>query len=156
MCGNEPVTRRGSKKAASRSLSVIGSNFNILTDREGWSGDGVETCHRGSRGHLSRFPCVPGAGPISTGLTLNNDRSDERRSRSRPVDTAGSLFLELGCVSKVVMDTEGMFEVEIYGRVRRAVRVKSKSQRAVAREFGLSRDTVRKMLQYAVPPDYRR
>jgi transposase len=46
--------------------------------------------------------------------------------------------------------------VEIYGRIRRAVRVEGKSQRAVAREFGLSRDTVRKMLQYAVPPGYQR
>jgi transposase len=46
--------------------------------------------------------------------------------------------------------------VEIYGRVRRAVRVEGKSQRAVAREFGLSRETVRKMLQYAVPPGYQR
>jgi transposase len=46
--------------------------------------------------------------------------------------------------------------VEIYGRVRRAVRVEGRSQRAVAREFGLSRDTVRKMLQYAVPPGYQR
>lgn len=46
--------------------------------------------------------------------------------------------------------------MEIYGRVRRAVRVEGKSQRAVAREFGLSRDTVRKMLEYAVPPGYRR
>ena len=27
---------------------------------------------------------------------------------------------------------------------------------AVAREFGLSRETVRKMLQYAVPPGYQR
>jgi transposase len=49
-----------------------------------------------------------------------------------------------------------MFSVEIYGRVRRAVRVEGKSQRAVAREFGLSRETVRKMLQYAVPPGYQR
>ena len=49
-----------------------------------------------------------------------------------------------------------MFEVEIYGRVRRAVRVEGKSQRAVAREFGLSGDTVRKMPQYAVPPGYQR
>ena len=49
-----------------------------------------------------------------------------------------------------------MFEVEIYGRVRRVVRVEGKSQRAVARELGLSRDTVRKMLQYAVPPGYQR
>ena len=49
-----------------------------------------------------------------------------------------------------------MFEVEVYGRVRRAVRVEGMSQRAVAREFGLSRETVRKMLEFAVPPGYRR
>ncbi len=49
-----------------------------------------------------------------------------------------------------------MFEVEIYGRVRRAVRVEGMSQRAVAKQFGLSRDTVRKMLEYAVPPGYQR
>src|SRR5216684_2374683 len=30
------------------------------------------------------------------------------------------------------------------------------SERQVAREFGLARETVRKMLQYAVPPGYRR
>ena len=46
--------------------------------------------------------------------------------------------------------------MEIYGRVRRAVRVEGKSQRAVAREFGLSRETVRKMLQFAAPPGYQR
>ena len=46
--------------------------------------------------------------------------------------------------------------MEIYGRVRRAVRVEGRSQRAVAREFGISRETVRKMLQYAVPPGYQR
>ena len=46
--------------------------------------------------------------------------------------------------------------MEIYGRVRRAVRVEGKSQRSVAREFGLSRATVRKMLQYAVPPGSKR
>ena len=46
--------------------------------------------------------------------------------------------------------------MEIYGRVRRAVRVEGRNQRAVARDFGLSRETVRKMLQYAVPPGYQR
>ena len=46
--------------------------------------------------------------------------------------------------------------MEIYGRVRRAVLVEGRSQRAVAREFGLSRVTVQKMLRYAVPPGYQR
>src|ERR1700690_3083274 len=49
-----------------------------------------------------------------------------------------------------------MFQVEIYGRVRRAVRVEGRSQRAVAKDFGLSRETVGKMLQYAAPPGYQR
>lgn len=48
-------------------------------------------------------------------------------------------------------DTGGMYRVEIYGRVRRAVLVEGRSQRAVAREFGISRDMVRKMLRYAAP-----
>jgi transposase len=46
--------------------------------------------------------------------------------------------------------------VELYGRVRRAVFVEGKSQRAVAREFGIARETVRKMLRYSAPPGYRR
>ena len=46
--------------------------------------------------------------------------------------------------------------MEIYGRIRRAVLVESKSERTVAREFGVARETVRKMLRYAVPPGYRR
>src|SRR5260370_14354997 len=49
-----------------------------------------------------------------------------------------------------------MYSVEIYGRVRRAVYVEGMSERQVAREFGLAREPVRKMLQYAVPPGYRR
>jgi transposase len=46
--------------------------------------------------------------------------------------------------------------VEIYGRIRRAVLVEGRSQRSVAREFGLARVTVRKMLGYSIPPGYRR
>jgi transposase-like protein len=42
-----------------------------------------------------------------------------------------------------------MYSVELYGRVRRAVFVEGKSQRAVAREFGVARETVRKMLRYS-------
>ncbi|PSH05599.1 MAG: IS21 family transposase [Acidobacteria bacterium] len=49
-----------------------------------------------------------------------------------------------------------MFRVEIYGRVRRAVLVEGRSQRSVARDFGLSRTTVQKMLRFAVPPGYQR
>src|SRR5260370_32927645 len=49
-----------------------------------------------------------------------------------------------------------MYSVEIYGRVRRAVYVEGMSERQVAREFGLARETVRKRLQYAVAPGYRR
>ena len=46
--------------------------------------------------------------------------------------------------------------MEFYGRVRRAVLVDGRSQRAVAREFGISRESVRKMLHYSVPPGYQR
>ena len=49
-----------------------------------------------------------------------------------------------------------MYRVDVYLRVRRAVMVEGKSIREVSREFGLHRDTVRKMLTYSVPPGYRR
>ena len=49
-----------------------------------------------------------------------------------------------------------MYKVEMYARVRRACIVEGMSVREAAREFGLHRDTVRKMLQYSVPPWYRR
>jgi len=49
-----------------------------------------------------------------------------------------------------------MYTVEIYARVRRAVYVEGMSERQVAREFGLARETVRKMMQYPSPPGYRR
>ena len=46
--------------------------------------------------------------------------------------------------------------MELYGRVRRSVLVEGRSQREVAREFGISRKTIQKMLRYAVPPGYQR
>ena len=46
--------------------------------------------------------------------------------------------------------------MELYVRVRREVQVEGKSERQVAREYGLARETVRKMMQYAAPPGYRR
>ena len=49
-----------------------------------------------------------------------------------------------------------MYKVDVYLRVRRAVMVEGKSIREAAREFGLHRDTVRKMLAYSIPPGYRR
>ena len=49
-----------------------------------------------------------------------------------------------------------MYRVDAYLRGRRAVMVEGKSIREVSREFGLHRDTVRKMLTYSVPPGYRR
>ena len=49
-----------------------------------------------------------------------------------------------------------MYKVELYVRVRRACMVDGMSTREAARVFGLHRDTVRKMLEYSVPPGYRR
>ena len=46
--------------------------------------------------------------------------------------------------------------MELYARVRRAVLVEGRSEREVAREFGLARVTVHKMLRHSVPPGYRR
>lgn len=46
--------------------------------------------------------------------------------------------------------------MEVYARVRRAVQVEGMSLRQAAREFGLSRKTIRKMLAYSVPPGYAR
>ena len=49
-----------------------------------------------------------------------------------------------------------MYKVELYARVRRACMVEGMSTREASRVFGLHRDTVRKMLEYSVPPGYRR
>lgn len=48
-----------------------------------------------------------------------------------------------------------MFKVVLYGRVRRPVLVRGVSQRTAAREFGISRKSVRKMVTFSVPPGYQ-
>lgn len=54
------------------------------------------------------------------------------------------------------MGHQEVYRVEVYARVRRAVQVEGMSLRQAAREFGLSRKTIRKMLAYSVPPGYAR
>ena len=49
----------------------------------------------------------------------------------------------------------GIHTVELYRKVRLACR-EGMSERAAARHFGISRESVRKMLQFSVPPGYRR
>jgi transposase len=53
-------------------------------------------------------------------------------------------------------NTGEVYTVELYARVRRAVIVDQMSEREAARQFGLARETVRKMLRYSAPPGYRR
>ena len=45
--------------------------------------------------------------------------------------------------------------MELYRKVRLACR-DGMSERAAARHFGVSRESVRKMLEFSVPPGYRR
>jgi transposase len=46
--------------------------------------------------------------------------------------------------------------VEVYARVRRSIQVDGMSQREAARQFGLARKTIRKMLAFSIPPGYGR
>ena len=46
--------------------------------------------------------------------------------------------------------------MDLYRRVRIAHFKEGKSRRQIARDFGISRDSVSKMLAYAIPPGYRR
>jgi transposase len=49
-----------------------------------------------------------------------------------------------------------MKQVELYAKVRYAVRIEGLSERAAARRFGIDPRTVAKMLAFSVPPGYRR
>jgi len=46
--------------------------------------------------------------------------------------------------------------VELYAKIRRAVMVDGLSRREAARRFGVHRNTIAKMLQFSIPPGYRR
>lgn len=54
------------------------------------------------------------------------------------------------------MGHQEVYPVEVYARVRRAVQVDGMSIRQAAREFALSRKTIRKMLEFSLPPGYAR
>jgi transposase len=54
------------------------------------------------------------------------------------------------------MGHQEVYKVEVYARVRRAVQVDGMSRRQAAREFGVSRKTIQKMLAYSEPPGYAR
>ena len=49
-----------------------------------------------------------------------------------------------------------MYGVEVYEQVRRAHLVNGESQRSIARQYGISRVTVKKMIETPCPPGYRR
>ena len=49
-----------------------------------------------------------------------------------------------------------MKQVELYAKVRYAVQIEGLSKRAAARRFGIDRRTVDKMVEFSVPPGYRR
>jgi transposase len=49
-----------------------------------------------------------------------------------------------------------MFTMELYARIRQAVMVDGLSRREAATRFGVHRNTITKMLQFSVPPGYRR
>jgi len=56
----------------------------------------------------------------------------------------------------VFVGHQEVYKVEVYARVRRAVQVDGMSIREAARQFGLSRKTIRKMMQFSLPPGYER
>src|SRR5207342_1770545 len=49
-----------------------------------------------------------------------------------------------------------MEQVELYAKVRYAVQIEGLSKRAAARRFGIDPRTVDKMMEFSVPPGYRR
>jgi hypothetical protein len=80
----------------------------------------------------------------------------ERRLSAEQNQTVEDWFHRTFSWSFVLWNTGEVYTVESYARVRRAVVVDKMSERETAKEFGLAREKVRKMLRYAVPPGYPR
>jgi len=55
-----------------------------------------------------------------------------------------------------VWSHKGVYQVELYAAVRRAVYVEGISEREASKRFGIARRTVHKMLDYSLPPGYQR
>lgn len=49
-----------------------------------------------------------------------------------------------------------MKQVDLYGKVRFAVQIEGLSKRTAAARYGIDPKTVDKMMELAVPPEYRR
>ena len=73
-----------------------------------------------------------------------------------PAKLIGDKAYDSDPLDRVLWNTGGVHTVELYARVRRAVQAEGRSEREAARQFGLARETVRKMLRYSIPPGYRR
>jgi len=76
-----------------------------------------------------------------------------RRRKSRPPDLGFTNSCGEGQVRGTPEGCTPWRSMDVFGG---AVLVEGKSERAVAQEFGIARETVRKMLRYSVPPGYRR
>ena len=92
----------------------------------------------------------------NAGAKIDRIRPRERHDAAEQNQTAGFWFREAVAVSSCFVEHRRDVHSGAYARVRRAVLAEGRSEREVAREFGLARETVRKMLRHSLPPGYRR
>src|SRR5436190_24222982 len=85
-------------------------------------------------------------------------QAPEQESLSEAADSVGRAGVKIRQLESLcrVGRGRGMKRVELYAKVRHAVRVEGLSERAAARRFGIDPRTVSKMLTFSVPPGYRR
>jgi len=81
-------------------------------------------------------------------LDLHNSGRIAGSGRRKKVPPGGS--------HNKVWSHKGVYRVELYAAVRRAVYVEGISEREAAKRFGIARRTVHKMLGYSAPPGYQR